>query len=257
MNKGLFFATCMTALIVGCTTQTKVKPAPTRLRVGITPNARPLIFKQNGKIQGIEADFAHKLGEAMGKEVAFIELDWDKQLDALEQNKTDIIMSGMTITPPRSMRIRFTAPYMQSGQTALFNRKNQVPGGLAGNMMKTATATIGCIKGTTGEFFTRQQYPNATIRTFTDPVKAVNELSKERLDAFIHDAPIVWWLSALHERETIAFPEILNVEPLAWAVRQSDDQLLEAVNAQLEIWNNDGTTAKILSTWIPLNSAKQ
>ena len=38
------------------------------LRVGITPNLPPLAFKQDGKIVGIEADFAQKLGTALGRE---------------------------------------------------------------------------------------------------------------------------------------------------------------------------------------------
>src|SRR5882757_559527 len=71
------------------------------LRVGITPNLPPLAFKQNGKIVGIEADFAQQLGKELGREVKFVVLDWSDQIPDLLDGKIDIIMSGMTITKTR------------------------------------------------------------------------------------------------------------------------------------------------------------
>src|SRR6266705_668353 len=89
------------------------------LRVGITPNLPPLAFEQIGKIVGIEADFAQQLVKELGREVKFIELDWEKQIPALLDGKTDIVMSGMTVTKTRQFRVNFCRPYLRSGQMAL------------------------------------------------------------------------------------------------------------------------------------------
>ncbi|OPX18988.1 MAG: hypothetical protein BZ151_11635, partial [Desulfobacca sp. 4484_104] len=74
------------------------------LRVGITPDAPPLIFKQNGKITGLEAEFAQALANHLGKSLQFVELKWKNQIPALLENKIDIIMSGLTVTPLREVR---------------------------------------------------------------------------------------------------------------------------------------------------------
>ena len=68
---------------------------------------------------------------------------------------------------------------------------------------------------------------------------------------FIHDAPLIWWQSAMNERELIAFPDVLNVEPLAWGVRKSDLALLDQINPLVAKWRKDGTSQRIIQNWIP------
>jgi polar amino acid transport system substrate-binding protein len=92
-----------------------IAPNPNVLRVGVSTNAPPLIFKQGSEIVGLEAELAKKFGDYLGKSVAFIELDWEDQIQALIANKTDIIMSGMSITKMRQVRIEFSRPYFRTG----------------------------------------------------------------------------------------------------------------------------------------------
>ena len=96
-----------------------IAPDPSILRVGVSANAPPLIYSKNNKITGLEAEFARKLAGFTGKKVKFIELKWQDQIAALENNKIDIIMSGMSITQARQYRIAFSNPYLRSGQILL------------------------------------------------------------------------------------------------------------------------------------------
>ncbi len=119
----LFAGGCVqnsTILITG----DEVYPEKETLRVGISTNAPPLVYKAGGKLRGLEVDFARQLGKYLGRKVQFVELKWKKQIPALEKGRIDIIMSGMTITPKRQYRIAFAKPYMRSGQILLV-RSNQ------------------------------------------------------------------------------------------------------------------------------------
>ncbi len=238
------------ALLAGCVTQS-VAPNPDVLRVGVSANSQPVIFKQGGVISGIEADYAKLLGEALGKEICFIEVPWNKQLDYLEQNKTDIIMSGMTVTGARSIRINFATPYMQSGMSGLFRRDAYDPSGLLASTVINQNKRIGYIKETTGEIFVMQRFPRAEKKAFSNASAAVKALKNGKIEMFIYDAPMVWWLSAMNESELVAFPDVLNVEPLAWGVRKSDMALLDQLNALVAQWGKDGTSKKIIQNWIP------
>ncbi len=238
------------ALLAGCVTQS-VAPSPDILRVGVSANSQPVIFKQGGVISGIEADYAKLLGEALGKEICFIEVPWNKQLDYLEQNKTDIIMSGMTVTGARSIRINFATPYMQSGMSGLFRRDAYDPSGLLASTVINQNKRIGYIKETTGEIFVMQRFPRAEKKAFSNASAAVKALKNGKIEMFIYDAPMVWWLSAMNESELVAFPDVLNVEPLAWGVRKSDMALLDQLNALVAQWGKDGTSKKIIQNWIP------
>jgi len=84
MKRALFLIV-LAAVLAGCKT-TRVDPDPSILRVGLSPRSQPMVFKQGGQVVGIEADFAHKLGKALNREVIFIETKWEKLIDSLEQN---------------------------------------------------------------------------------------------------------------------------------------------------------------------------
>ncbi len=239
------------ALLAGCVTQ-PVAPNPDVLRVGISPHSQPVIFKQGGAIVGIEADYAKLIGEALGKEICFVEVPWNKQIDYLEQNKTDIIMSNMTVTGARNIRINFATPYMQSGLSGLFRRDAFDPTGLLASTIINQNKRIGYVKGTTGEIFVMQRFPRGEKKSFSSRAAAVKALRSGKLDMFISGAPSVWWLSAMNESDLVAFPDVLNAEPLAWGVRKSDAALLDQLNTLVAQWAQDGTSKKIIQNWISI-----
>jgi polar amino acid transport system substrate-binding protein len=248
--KRMVFLLFAITLLSGCLT-TSVDPDPSILRVGVSPRSQPMVFKQNGQIMGIEADFAHKLGEAMNREVVFIETAWDKLIEDLEQNKIDIIMSNMSITAPRSIRINFATPYMKSGLTALFRRDSANAAGLMGNVIMNQNKRVGFVRNTTGQFFTKQQFIRAELVEFSSSAAAVTAMKNGKLEMFVSDAPVVWWLAAVNESDLLAFPELLNVEPLAWGIGKHNMALLEEVNVLISQWDKDGTSRKIMRNWIP------
>ena len=84
------------SLTTGCvanvqTTSEPVVIAPdvNILRVGVTPNAPPLIFKQGNAIVGLEADFAREFAKYLGKSPRFVELEWEDQIPALLENRIE------------------------------------------------------------------------------------------------------------------------------------------------------------------------
>ena len=114
------------------------RPAPERaevppnaLRVGITSTYPPMIFRQGGQVTGAEADLARLLGPRLGRPVYFIEVPWDQQIDTLIGGKTDIIMSGMSVTDARAVRIAFTEPYLEGGLMAAVRTEECTPVRLA------------------------------------------------------------------------------------------------------------------------------
>src|SRR5205823_6813232 len=103
------------AALTGCTTRQTVGSASTSvrpLRVGVTPNSPPFVSRQGGGLAGLEVDFARELTGALGRSLELRELEWNELIPALEAGRIDLIMSGMTITRARQVRIAFTATYL-------------------------------------------------------------------------------------------------------------------------------------------------
>ena len=90
-------------LFSGCanTGNVHVEADPKLLRVGVSPDAPPLVFKENDKIVGLEADLAAALAVHLGKELVLVERPWDELIPSLTDNQIDIIMSGMSFTVAR------------------------------------------------------------------------------------------------------------------------------------------------------------
>ena len=224
---------------------------PVPLKVGVTPSFPPVIYKDHGKLVGVEADFAKILGEELGRPVEFVEVKWEDQIPALADGRTDIIMSGMSVTRARELRIAFTRPWLVIGQMALVRREDAYRYALG--FPARPDGTIGVVKATTGDFMVQQEFSGSKHKDYKHSEDGAKALMKKRIDLFICDAPTIWWLAGMHEADgLIAVPILLTQEPLAWGVRRSDTDLLNAASAALEKMQQSGRANAIIKHWIPL-----
>ncbi len=223
------------------------------LYIGVTPIAPPLVYKEGGRIVGLEADFGVALGEYLGMPVRFVELNWDDQITALEKGKIDIIMSGMSITQARNFRVNFCDPYFRAGQMMLVDiaSANQYPRGYYDLKWKK-NIRIGVIEATTGDYFARKNLPKAKINNYTTTSSAVNALIRGTIDAFIYDAPMIAYAASMNESKgVVPVYNLLTEEYLAWAVKKGDKTLQRQANDFLKAYKADGRLDSSLRKWIP------
>lgn len=225
------------------------EPAP--LRVGVSANFPPMIYKEGGKLAGVEVDFATALGKELGRPIKLVEIDWEDQIPALADGRTDIIMSSMSITLARQLRVAFAKPYMIVGQTVVVRREDATRFSLGFPI--EPTGSIGVLKATTGDFLVQQEFPHIKRKAYDTPEDAAKALTKKKIDMLICDSPTAWWLASMNEIQgLVVMPIFLSREPLAWAVRKSDTDLLVSVNSALDKLQADGRASAIIKHWIPL-----
>ncbi len=254
----ILYVLTLTFLLSACTAtvhnaaRSKVAPDPSVLRVGVSPNAPPLIYKKNNAITGLEADLAGKFGKYTGRTVQFIEIDWKDQIDALENNEIDIIMSGMSVTDARRYRIAFSNPYLRSGQILLVRLRDK-PLFLTGiYSLMNSSYVIGTVKNTTGDLFITKTLNGVKVKNFNTSADAVQALIKKEIDAFVYDAPMVCYYAAVNENNKLApILALATEEYIAWGIRKEDTKLLEQANMFLAELQNSQTLQRIIRTWIP------
>lgn len=218
------------------------------LRVGVSPIFPPMIFKQGKTLAGVEVDMARALGEQLNRPIVFVEIPWDDQIEALKNGKTDIIMSSMSMTTPRRYVINFSDPYLLVGQVALVRRVdlNKYVFGFP----PILPGTTGVLKGTTGDFLVQREFPKSKRKTFTSATEAAEALKKKRIDLFISDSTLVWYLAGTYATEDLAAVQVvLSEEPLAWGLRKGDDALLASVNSFVKKARADGTFDRAFKRW--------
>lgn len=245
-------------LLVGCeasrlqTAQTAEKsPEKNILRVGVSTNLQPLVFRQGNIVTGLEADMARELAKDLGKSVQFLEYDWEDLIPALMDNKIDIIMSGMSINTLRQVRIAFTIPYFESGLMALIRREDAARFS-TGLFSLTTSSAIGVIRDTTSEYFVETNYGSVIKKLYSNTQQAVKALKDREIDMFIYDAPMILYLASENETKGLtALFALLKKEHLAWGVRKDNKELLNQANNFLRTANNDGRLKQMIRYWIP------
>jgi ABC-type amino acid transport substrate-binding protein len=223
---------------------------PNALRVGVTSTYPPIVFRQAGRITGVEGDLARLLGTRLGRPVHFVEVPWDQQIDALLARRTDVIMSGMSVTEARAVRIAFSEPYLEAGLVAAVRTEDARRYGSREALLQTS-ATVGVIERTTGDVFVQQNFPNARRVALTQASDGALALRHRTVDVFVHDGPSIAWLVSANEADIAGIWQYLNREQLAWGLRRDDPQLLAQVNESLATWRRGGTLADVVTRWLP------
>jgi polar amino acid transport system substrate-binding protein len=250
VSLSLLVATSM--FVGGCattsTTSQSATPAPDVLRVGIAIDLPPLAFKSGGEYTGVEPDLARALAADMGKTVQFVELRWEGLTDALLNGKVDIIMSGMTITPARLMRVNFADPYLKAGQTLLVRRTDA---DLIQVSLFDPKTKVGAQKATTGDFWAKQNCSKNDRKLFPTASLGARALVSKQIDAFICDAPVNWWLASENEAAGLTVVGgYLTEEYLGWGIRKDNRELLETANRFIAESKKNGTLEALIRNWI-------
>ena len=89
------------------------------LIVGITDFA-PMDYKNDdGEWIGFDADLAKKVGEDLGVEVTFVEIDWDNKILELENKSIDCVWNGMTLTDEVTSAMECSNAYCNNAQVVV------------------------------------------------------------------------------------------------------------------------------------------
>ncbi|RLA08280.1 MAG: amino acid ABC transporter substrate-binding protein [Gammaproteobacteria bacterium] len=218
------------------------------LTVGLEPGYMPFEMKdKKGNIIGFDVDMAKAIAGAMKVKLKFVPTAWDGIIAGLITGKYDMIMSGMTITQERNLKINFANSYISVGQTILADKKHA---GKSWQQLDDAKYTVVTKLGVTGEIATRKMFKKAKIRTFETEADAAQEVLNGNADAFVYDKPYnAIFFAQKGAGKLIHLDEDLTYEPLGWAIRKGDPDFTNWLNNFLNQARHDGTYDKIYNKW--------
>lgn len=248
MKRMIWMAMLLAAMLgVSCST---MKSGPPPLRVGVTLNYPPLIMRQGEKAAGAECDFAVQLASELGRSLQLVSVKWERVIDELEAGKYDIIMSGLSVTPARKVRVTFCDSYMDNPLVAVVRRGESGRYPTAESVMEMS-GNVGVLTGTAADAYVRRDFPNAKVLPQTSRDDVVFYLANQRIDVYVDDlAAAINIVSRSETRlELVRIP--LAPQRLAWAVRLGDEELKNQANEALARWSENGLRDQILEQWMP------
>ncbi len=221
------------------------------LRVGFDAGYMPFeMTDKNGQYIGFDIDIAKEMAKAMGVKFVPVNTDFDGLIPAMMTDKFDVIISGMTITQDRNLKIGFSDPYIVVGQTMLVHSKHE--GKITSyEQLNSPEYTIIARQGTTSEFVARRVFTKAEIKTFEKEADGALEVVNDRGDAWIYDMPFnVVFYAEQGKDKVFHLDEPFTYEPLGIGIRQGDPDFLNFINNFLIQIKNDGRYERIYDKWI-------
>ncbi len=221
------------------------------LRVGFEAGYMPFeMTDKKGRFVGFDIDVAKEMAKAMGVKFVPVNTAWDGIIPALITGKFDIIISGMTITQERNLKVNFADPYIIVGQTVLLAKKHK-------DVVKSykdlnnPKYIVTSKLGTTGEQAVKRLIPKCTYKSFETETEAALEVVNGRADAFVYDMPFnVVFMAQQGKGKVIHLDKPFTYEPLAWAINKGDPDFLNWLNHFLNQIKHDGRYDRIYNKWI-------
>ncbi len=94
-------------LLLACPSQN----AGNVIQVAVSPASPPMLFEENGKMQGADLEIFEGYCKARGCTLNITAYDWQGMLGAVSSGQADVAFSGISITTKREEAMDFSEPY--------------------------------------------------------------------------------------------------------------------------------------------------
>ena len=248
----MVFALIFTA--VGCGGPTEVGEQDQNqsqvLRVGTNATFPPFEMQESGEFLGFDMDLIRAIGEEQGFTVEIKHMDFKALIPALDNNKIDAAIAGMSIKPDRLESVDFTEPYFDAGLIIAVRNNNDTIKSTEDLKGKKLAAQ----NGTTGAAYcdsVKKQDPSTVVRIFDDIGAAFMELEKGGVDAVVNDLPVTaWYLKEKESTNVKMVGEVFSAdEQYGIAVKKGNQEMLDMLNEGLQKIRDNGKYDEIYNKW--------
>ncbi len=216
----------------------------TVIKMGTNAAFPPYEFKEGDEFKGIDVEIAGAIAKELGKELEIVDMEFDSIITSVQKGEVDFGMAGMTVTDERKLEVDFTASYATGVQVVIVPENSDIADldGLEGKK-------IGTQLGTTGDIYSKDDYGEENVTSFSKGADAVIALKGGDVDAVIIDNEPAKAFVAENEGLKILDTEYA-IEDYAIAVSKDKTELLDEINAALEKLTADGTIDAIIAKYI-------
>ena len=241
---------------LGAGDSAKVSPVLNRimakkeLKVGTAASMPPLnMMTKDGEIIGMEIDLARSFADAMEVKLTLSRMHFNELLPALEKGEVDMILSGVTMTPQRNLKVAFVGPYFASGKSVLTKKKN-VESVDELSKMNHPDKVLVALKGSTSQLFVEKLIPKAKLVLTDNYDQAVDIVRDEKAVAMVADYPIC--VVSVHRYPDAGFITLgkpISYEPIGVALPANDPLLVNWVQNSLNFLDKSGEIEGLMLRW--------
>ncbi|THB68905.1 MAG: membrane-bound lytic murein transglycosylase MltF [Gammaproteobacteria bacterium] len=215
-----------------------------------TRNAPTTYYEGAEGAQGFEYDLARDFADAFGAEAEFLVLDTvEEVIAAVEKGKAHIAAAGITITPERKEKYRFSKPYHKVRQQIVCHRSLKAPEKIEDLIGLRLAVAIGSSYEQNLQKLKKQNPQLEWIRDLENTTELLlYQVSEKQIDCTVADSNIVRINRRYYPQLEVAFT-ISDEQQLAWILPKNAEKLLEAHNFWLKRYKKNGKVSDLVDRY--------
>ncbi len=216
-----------------------------KLTISSSPDFPPYEYYDDDGVTiiGIEPEILQLIADRLGLELVIDAMDFDSALLAVQQGKSDMVVSGCTVTEDRKLVMNFTDSYTTAKQVIV------VPVGSEVTLDTLGDYDIGTQRGTTGYIYTTDDYGEDHVIGYDTYTLAFQALQNGQVDCIVLDDAVGYaYVDQIPGLEVLDTEYV--VEDYAFGVDKDNAELLEAVNLVLNAMMDEGLVQDIIDEYI-------
>ncbi|MBN3898682.1 MAG: ABC transporter permease subunit [Nostoc sp. NOS(2021)] len=203
------------------------------------------------QIVGFDIDIAKTLAQKLGFKLQIMESDFNGLIPALQANRADFVMAGMTPTPERQKNIDFSIIYYEAKDTIVAPKGSNLkqPQDLSG---KKVGVQLGTIQEQNAQKIAKK-VAGIQLKQLNKVPEVVQEIKSGRIDAAIVEDTVAKGFAQANP--DLEFNIIPSEEASGSAIAfPKGSSLAEPFNKVLQQMKDNGTLAKLVAKWFSQNT---
>ncbi len=207
--------------------------------------APPFAFNDDkGELVGFDIDIVRLLATALFKDptkVEFVVVTAEGRWPAIESGRGDMGVGGTTVYPDRALRVAFTRPFVDSGQSILVTKKSGIKSIADLNQEKWTVANL--INPQMADR-AKRYFPKTKVLTFDTPSAQFLAVKSGRAQALQIDTPTAEYFAAQNKNEFVVLPTLLGAS-------QNNAIFLKPGDFKWWLWLDTAVAELRTGSWYP------
>lgn len=200
---------------------------------------------ESGEIIGFDIDLAKAIAAELGYEIEIKDMKFDGLIGALQADRVDFVMSGMSATEERKQNVDFSTEYHRSGEMFL-SLKDAGIDSIEDLDGKTLGVQLGTIQEQGAEKI--QEEYGFEIKPIDSSSVMIQELLSNRVDAIYIDKAV--GVGYQEEQDLAGFDDPTSASPGMAAAFPKGSELVAEINEALATLEENGTIEELKEKWL-------
>ncbi|MEH7383089.1 basic amino acid ABC transporter substrate-binding protein [Bacillus sp. JJ1533] len=205
------------------------------------------IDEKTGEYIGFDIELAEAIAEKLGYELKIENMDFGGLISALQSERLDFIISGMSATAERKESVDFSTEYHKSGEMFVTLKDSDVKSfdDLDG---KKIGVQLGSIQEEGAKKIKEETLKNIEISALNKAPELIQELKAGRIDAVYLDKTVA--VGFIKELDLTGFDDPTEASPGMAIAFAKGSELTEEFNKVLEEMKENGELEALQKKWI-------